>query len=65
MLLEIWETSHEIRVLEFLSNKVLGVKACIIYLERLQRRCFLVEFLKILRAPILKNIWEQLLLSAS
>ena len=43
-------------VLESLSNFIK---------KRLQHRCFSVNFAKFLRTPILKNIWEQLLLNLS
>ena len=45
-------------VLESLFNKVLGLKTCN-FIKKLQRRGSLVKFLRILRTPILKNIWER------
>ena len=46
-----------------LFNKVASLQACNFIKKRLQHRCFLVNFAKILRAPILKNICERLHLS--
>ena len=37
------------------------VKLLQLYKKRLQHRCFPVNIAKFSRAPILKNIWEQLL----
>ena len=48
-------------MLEFLFNKVAGVKACNFIKKRLHYTCFLVNFAKFLGAPTL-NICEQLLL---
>ena len=45
----------------FLIKK--GLKACNFIKKRLRHRCFPVKFLKFLRTSILKNIYEQLLLS--
>ena len=42
--------------LEFLFNKVAGLKACDFIKERLQRRCFLVKFANFLRKPFTKII---------
>ena len=44
----------------FTGNTCVGV--AITSLKRLQRRCFLVNIAKILRAPILNNICQRLLL---
>ena len=52
-------------MLESLFNKVAGLQTCNFIKERLQRRCFPVKFVKFLRTPILKNIWERLLLEKS
>ena len=49
-------------VLEWLFNKVAGLKNSNIGEKRLQRRSFLVKFVKVLRTPILENIGERLLL---
>ena len=49
-------------VLESLLNKAAGVQACNFIKKRLQHGCFPVKFAKFLRAPILKNIYERLLL---
>ena len=43
-------------------NKVVGPLAATIFKERLQHRRFPVKFAKFLRAPILKNICERLIL---
>ena len=47
---------------EFLFNKVAGLKTWISIKKRLQHRCFPVNIAKFLRTSILKNICEQLLL---
>ena len=44
-------------VLESLFNKVAGLK------KRLQHKCFPVNIVKFLKTPILKNIYERLLLN--
>ena len=50
-------------VLKSLFNRIVVLLACNFIKKRLQPRCFLVEiFAKFLRTPILKNIWERLLL---
>ena len=49
-------------MLEFLFNKVAGLKVCNFNKMRLQRSCFPVNNAKDLRTPILKNIWKRLLL---
>ena len=54
--------SLEVPVLEFLVNKVAGLKACNFIERRLQHRCFPVHIAKFLRKPILKNICERLFL---
>ena len=46
-------------------NKVASLQACNFIKKRLQRRCFLVNIVKFLKTPILKNTWERLLLDAS
>ena len=48
--------SLEVPVLEFLVNKVAGLKACNFIERRLQHRCFPVHIAKFLRKPILKNV---------
>ena len=45
-----------------LFNKVAGLQTCNFIKNRLQYRCFPVNFAKFLGTPILKNIYEQLLL---
>ena len=47
---------------EFLFKKVAGLKACNFIKKRLQHKCFSVKFVKFQRTPILKNIFERLLL---
>ena len=47
-------------MLEFLFNIVPGLKASNFIKKRLQHRCFPVNNEKILRTPILKNIYERL-----
>ena len=42
-------------------NKVAGLEGPATLLN-FQRSCFPVKFAKLLRAPIFKNIWEQMLL---
>ena len=49
-------------MLEF-HNKVAGLQAYNFIKKRLQHKSFLVNIGKFLRAPILKNIWERLLLN--
>ena len=39
-----------------------GLEACNFIKKRLQLRCFPLNFAKFLRTPILKNIYERLLL---
>ena len=46
----------------FLKKLQTFSKACNIIKKRLQNRCFPVKFTKFLRTPILKNIYERLLL---
>ena len=50
-------------MLETLFNKATGLQACNFMKKRLEYRCFPVNIAKFLRAPILKNICERLLLS--
>ena len=52
----------ETPVLESLFNKAAGLQVCNFIKKRLQQRCFPVIIAKFLRTPILKNIWEGLLL---
>ena len=49
-------------MLEHLFNKVIAIQACYFIKKRLQHRCFLVEFAKILRTPTVKKIYKWLLL---
>ena len=49
-------------VLESLFNKVAGLQAWNFIIKKHQHRFFLVNIVKFIRAPILKNICEQLLL---
>ena len=49
-------------VLQFLYDKVAGLKTCIFIKKTLQQKCFPVNIAKFLKAPILKNICERLLL---
>ena len=61
---EIFCKFHKITpVLESLFNKVADLKACKFIKNRLQHRCFPVKFAKFLRTPILKNIYERLLVN--
>ena len=48
-------------MLESLFNKIPCLQACNFFKKRLQHRCFLVKFAKLLRTPILKKICERLL----
>ena len=49
-------------MLEYLFNKVAGLKACSFITKRLHHWCIPVKFAEFLRAPILKKICERLLL---
>ena len=49
-------------VLESLCNKVTGLQACNFVKKRPHRRYFSAKFAKFIRRPILKNIFERLLL---
>ena len=49
-------------MLDYLFNKVAGLKACNFFKKRLQQRCFSVIDAKKLRTPILKDICKRLLL---
>ena len=49
-------------MLESFFNKVTGLQVCNFIKKRLQPRCFPVKFAKFLRTPILKGIFERLLL---
>ena len=53
----------ETYALESLLNKVTGLEACNFIKKGLKHRCFPVNTAKFLRTPILKNIWELLLLN--
>ena len=50
-------------MLESLFNRVAGLQGFNFIKKRLQPRRFPVKFEKFLRAPIMKNIWERLLLN--
>ena len=52
----------ETPVLESLFNNAADLQVCDFIKKRLQQRCFPVIIAKFLRTPILKNIWEGLLL---
>ena len=52
----------EIPVLKSLFCKIASIQACNVIEKRLLQRCFPVKFEKFFWAPILKNIYEQLLL---
>ena len=45
------------------SHKVAGLRSAILLKNRLWRRYFLMTFVKFSRTPILKNIYEWLLLN--
>ena len=49
-------------MLDYLFNKVAGLKGCNFFKKRLQQRCFSVIDAKFLRTPILKDICKRLLL---
>ena len=51
-------------MLQFLFNKVAGLKPETLLKKSLQHRCFPVEFAKFLRTSIMKNIFEGLFLIA-
>ena len=48
--------------MEFLFNKDARLQVYNFIKKKLQHRCFLVNIVKFLRKPILKNIYERLLL---
>ena len=48
--------------MEFFFNKVAGLRAFNFIKKKFQCNCFPVEFAKLLRTPIFKNICERLLL---
>ena len=48
--------------LESLFDKVAGFRACTFIKKRLQHKCLPAKFAKILRAPILKDNCQQLIL---
>ena len=48
-----------------LFNKVAGLQACHFIKKRLQLKSFQMKFTKFLRAPILKNIYDWLLLTGA
>ena len=50
-------------IFESFFNKVPSLHVCNFLKKRLQHKCFPVTIAKFLGAPILKNIWEQLLLA--
>ena len=52
-------------MLQSLFNNVAGLQACNFIKKILQHRCFPMKFAKFLRTPILKNIFERLLLFVS
>ena len=52
-------------MLEFLFNKIAGLKACNFIKKRLQHRLFPVNIAKFLRTAILKSICELLLLKGT
>ena len=63
MFLKILQISQETPVLEPVFKKVAGSDLGLQFIKkRLQHRCFPVEFAIFLRTPILKNIFERLLL---
>ena len=63
MFLKILQRSQETPVLEPVFKKVVGSDLGLQFIKkRLQHRCFPVEFAIFLRTPILKNIFERLLL---
>ena len=53
---------RETPLLKSLFYKVASIQACNIIKKRFLQRCFPVNFEKFFRAPILKNIYERLLL---
>ena len=59
--LKILQYPQETPVLESVFKKVAGLKAWNFIKNRPQHRCLLVSIVKILRLPILKNIFEWLL----
>ena len=62
VLLRISQYSHENTYVGSLFSKVAGLKTCNFIEKRLQHRCLPVNIVKLLRAPILKNICKWLLL---
>ena len=50
-------------MLESLFNKVARFQISNFIKKKLQHKCFPLNFAKFLRMPILKNIWERLLLA--
>ena len=46
----------------FFFNQAAGPEPCNFFKKKLRNRCFLVNFAKFLRTPILSNSWERLLL---
>ena len=62
MFLKFLQISQETLLLESLYSKDVFLKAWNLILKRLHHKCFLVKSAKLLRAPILKIICEQLLL---
>ena len=63
MFLKVLQISQETPVLEPVFKKVAGSDLGLqLIKKRLEHRCFPVEFAIFLRTPILKNIFERLLL---
>ena len=61
LFLEFRNIHRKTPVLKSLFNKVTSLQACNIIKNRLQLKCFSVNFAKFFRTSILKNIWERLL----
>ena len=62
LLLKLSAEFTEKHLCQSLFNKVAGLHTCKFIKKRLQYRCFPVNFVKHLGTPILKNIYEQVLL---
>ena len=60
--LEVCKYHMKIPVLESVFNKFASLRASNFITKKLQHRCFPVKFAKFLRIPILKNIYQRLLL---
>ena len=52
---------RKLPVLESLFNKVAGLQVCNVIKKRLQQKCVLVKFTKLLRTPFLQNTSGRLL----